>query len=134
MMLVTKDVDNLTPDEFHMLEDATMGDYGQMRMELRYYYDDPDMAEADQAKAVMLFRGEELLSWCLLFSGYAYFYTHKQHRNRGYGTTVMREAKKFNPKPNVSPWSDESGGFFSKFDCIPDRYGEDFLTAKPKVC
>lgn len=140
MQVVVKKIGDLTRDEYRYCYNANMGHFGQMQSRFSNYRRDELSARRDNARAFMLVDdslqgARALLAWALVFDDSVYFWTKPSHRNKGYGTVLMREVKKEITKPTVYPWTNESGGFFSKFD-VRDGYGDgDFwMTDKPKVC
>lgn len=147
MRLITKTIGQLTNEEYRYCYNANLDSSdkttGRMRPDLVYYRSDPLTARDEDAKVVMLWDdaqsgAKRLIGWAMTFiegrEHIAFFWVKKPHRNKGYGTMLMKEIKKSNPKPYVYPWSDNSYGFFSKFEVdVPvDRTMR--LVKKPIVC
>lgn len=127
MNLVDKPLPELSIQEYRDAAKWNKHGEGTMREYLAKYRNDP------LARAVLLYDGSELIGWALLTpikyesqyavstyarrvsKVYAQFYVRTKYRKQGYGSLLMKEVLKHDPRPNVSPWNIRSGAFFRKF-------------------
>jgi len=114
-----------------------------MRPDLVFFRAEPIIADEENAKVVLLWDDDKegarrLLGWSLTRlekqKQIAFFWVKPSLRNKGYGSMLMQEVKRVDPKPKVFPWSQEAGGFFSKFEVEVPEYQSYNLVQKPKVC
>jgi hypothetical protein len=115
---VTKQVGNVTPEEFKQLYSLNLRNEGAMRFDLvDYRKSDPKTTHV-----IMIKEGPKVLAWALVFpkSSYkknrlVYFYTRQSHRRQGLGTRLLKHSRKLDPVPEVCPHDKRSGAFFKKF-------------------
>jgi GNAT superfamily N-acetyltransferase len=142
-------VSELTDTEYKACLAANFGWEGYMREELKLCRD------GYPGKAILLWHGPEdtirsLRGWALLtptkahglmavtqygttVSKYsAQFWVKRQWRRRGYGTILMEEVKKYDPRPHVLPHDDASSELFSSFNVYVMANDKHWLKKKPK--
>lgn len=148
MQTIVKDVKDLTRYQYDYCYDANFGEAGYMQDTLI------DCRELPwcQGTAILL-KKRHFVGWTLLtpvttqrhhlleVTRYvkgkskvtAQFWVNEKDRRKGYGTMLMNEVKKIDPRPHVFPHDDSSGELFSKFDVSVLREDSKYIKRKDKV-
>jgi len=152
VQIIHKKIKDLTYTEYLACYKANYGEFGYMRPELARC-----KREGMPGQVIMLWDGPDdsvssLMGWALMVPVRTYgltggswytkkkakfttqFWVKKQYRRLGYGTKLMSEVKKIDPRPHVFPHDKITGDWFSGYDVTVTREDSGWLNRKkPKV-
>lgn len=114
--ITTKYVKNLTPEEFERCRVLNFGYNGMMREKLITARYEP----AGERAVLVKNDSGQVIAWSLVMNKArgrkaAYFYVPPENRRKGFGTRMLKQVKKMDPKPYVYPHDRVSGNFFKRF-------------------